>query len=123
MKFAKAVYTVAGIYSILILTPFFFLYRQIGRYSPPAITHPEYFYGFVVVGLAFAVCFLIIAANPARLRPAMLATIVEKLGYGLASLCLFLAGRTPWQQMTFAVIDAIFGALFVVVYLTVPVQQ
>jgi hypothetical protein len=52
MKFAKIVFLIAGIQGLLILAPLYFLERTIGRQAPPAITHPEYFYGFVGVALA-----------------------------------------------------------------------
>lgn len=34
---------VAGIYGLLILSPIYFMENTIGRETPPAITHPEYF--------------------------------------------------------------------------------
>lgn len=123
MRFSKVLFRVAGITSILILLPFFFLYKQIGVSDPPAITHPEYFYGFLVVGLAFDVCFLVIGNDPVRLRPAMIPAAVEKLGYGLASLVLFLSGQTAWQQMAFASQDILFGILFLVAYRMVGREQ
>jgi len=42
----------AGIYGIAVIAPQYFMEAQVGRDYPPAITHPEYFYGFVGVGLA-----------------------------------------------------------------------
>ena len=35
---------------------------RVGRDYPPAITHPEYFYGFLGVAAAWQVAFLVIAA-------------------------------------------------------------
>jgi len=64
MRFAKIVFLVAGIYGLLILTPMYFLENKIGRDTPPAITHPEYFYGFVGVALAWQVLFLVSRAIP-----------------------------------------------------------
>ena len=49
MKFARIVFLVAGIYGLLVVAPQYFLEARIGRDTPPAITHPEFFYGFVGV--------------------------------------------------------------------------
>src|SRR5262245_63460257 len=49
MKFARIVFLVAGIYGLLVVAPQYFLEAKIGRDTPPPITHPEFFYGFVGV--------------------------------------------------------------------------
>jgi len=53
VKFAKIVFTIAGIWGLLILTPHYFAEQTIGRDHPPAITHPEFFYGFLGVAIAW----------------------------------------------------------------------
>lgn len=47
VKFARIVFLIAGIYGLLILAPIYLLESKIGRHTPPAIIHPEYFYGFL----------------------------------------------------------------------------
>src|SRR5215469_6103014 len=69
MKFARVVYWVAGIWGILLITPLYFMFELIGRKDPPAITHPGFYYGFVGVALAWQIAFLVIARDPARMRP------------------------------------------------------
>ena len=59
---------VAGIYGLLILAPIYFMENKIGRETPPAITHPEYFYGFLGAGLAWQVLFLALSRDPVRYR-------------------------------------------------------
>ncbi len=49
--FARRAYTAAAVYGILALAPQYFLEQQVNRDFPPAITHPEYFYGFVGLAL------------------------------------------------------------------------
>jgi hypothetical protein len=66
MRFARWVFLLAGIYGIVAIGPQYFMEEKIGQDYPPAITHPEYFYGFIGVGLAWQVAFLIIARDPAR---------------------------------------------------------
>lgn len=63
------------------LTPLYFLFNVIRRNDPTPITHPGFYYGFVGVGLAWQAAFLIIATDPARFRPIMIAAILEKFSY------------------------------------------
>lgn len=117
MKFAKVVYSVSGIWSLLVLTPLFFLRDRLGEMDPPAITHPDYYYGFLCVGLSWAIVFFLIAGNPQRFRPIMLGTMAEKFGYGFFSLVLFLHGQTSASKFSFASCDLVFGVLFLIAFL------
>jgi len=120
MSFARWVYRIAGIYGILCLAPFFFLEEKIGRDYPPAITHPEHYYGFVGVSLAWQIAFLIIAADPVRYRPLMAATLVEKGIFGIASIVLFTQQRAPGLVLGFGLTDLTLGVLFLIAYLRTP---
>src|ERR1700730_5923016 len=95
MRFAKIVFFVAGIYGLLILTPMYFLEDKIGRDTPPAITHPEHFYGVVGVALAWQVLFLVLSTDPVRYRAMILPAVLEKVGWGLALSVLFSQHRLP----------------------------
>ncbi len=75
MRFATIVFWVAGIWGLLVLTPLYFMFDLIGRNDPPPITHPGFFYGFVGVGLAWQVAFIIIATDPVRFRPLMIPSL------------------------------------------------
>src|SRR5687767_9709755 len=57
MRFARYTFLAAGIYGMLVLVPQYFLESRIGDDNPPAITHPEYFYGFIGVAVAFQLVF------------------------------------------------------------------
>ena len=116
MKFAKRVFFIAGVYGLVVLAPQYFLEAKTGRDFPPAITHTEYYYGFVGVGLVFQVIFLIIARDPVRYRAVMIPAVLEKVTFGVAAVALFLAGRIPAVILGFAVVDLLLGALFVVAY-------
>ena len=94
MKFAKIVFWIAGIWGVLMLTPLYFIFDMIGRNDPPPITHPAFYYGFVSVGLAFQVVFIVIARDPVRLRPMMIPSMLEKFGYG-ATLLVALSAESP----------------------------
>jgi hypothetical protein len=93
MRFATIVFWVAGIWGLLVLTPLYFMFDLIGRNDPPPITHPGFFYGFVGVGLAWQVAFIIIATDPVRFRPLMIPSILEKASFGAAVIVLVLQGR------------------------------
>ena len=64
MKFARATYWLAAIYGILVLLPGFFLEDQFSRTSPPALTHPEFYYGFYGSALVWQFAFILIARSP-----------------------------------------------------------
>jgi hypothetical protein len=120
MSFARQVYRIAGIYGLLCLAPFLFLEEKIGRDYPPIITHPEHYYGFVGVGLAWQVAFLILATDPVRYRPLMTATFVEKGIFGVATIVLFAQHRIPGLVLGFGITDLVLGALFLAAYLRTP---
>jgi hypothetical protein len=118
VKFAKVVFFVAGIYGLLILTPIYFMENKIGRETPPAITHPEYFYGFVGVGLAWQVLFLVLSTDPIRYRAMILPSILEKISYGIALAVLFSQHRLPLSVLSIGSGDWIFAFLFLAAYFT-----
>ena len=117
MRFAKVVYLVAGIYGLAVIVPMYFLKVKIGRDLPPAITHPEYFYGFVGVALAWQILFLVLARDPLRYRPMMIPAIVEKLSYGIALVILHLQHRLPLIVFQVGSVDWLFAVLFAAAYI------
>ena len=116
MKFAKWTYLVAGLYGLLVLVPQYFLESRTGIDFPPPITHPEYYYGFIGVAVAWQIAFLIISRDPQRYRPLMIATVVEKYTYGIAVLLLFGQGRVAVAVLVTALIDLVLGTLFIVAF-------
>ena len=83
MRFAKVVFLVAGIYGLIVLLPLYFMEEQTGRDYPPPITHPEYYYGFTGVAVAWQLAFLVMSREPVRYRPLMIPAIVEKASFGI----------------------------------------
>jgi hypothetical protein len=120
MKFAKIVFWIAGIWGLLVLTPLYFLFDLIGRNDPPPITHPGFFYGFVGVALAWQVAFLFIAQEPARYRPLMIPSILEKASYSVAVFVLVFQGRMHPSDLVFGCTDLLLGLLFVIAYFKTP---
>jgi hypothetical protein len=116
MTFARRVFTVAWVYGFLSLVPMYFMEDWYMQRIPPALTHPEFYYGFIGVALAWQVLFILIAREPARLRPAMLPAVLEKAGWGIAVPVLVLQGRAPSFFVPAAVIDLVLGVLFVLAW-------
>lgn len=110
--FARRVFSIAGWYGLIVMLPQYFLEARIGRDYPPPITHPENFYGFIGITIAWQVMFLVIARDPVRFRPAMLPAIIEKLSFVIAMVVLFAQGRVASAPMGFVVIDFVLAILF-----------
>ena len=118
MKFAKVAFAVAGVWGLLVLPPLYFQYDTIGRDAPPPLTHPEFYYGFLGVALAWQIAFLIVASNPLRFRPIMLAAMIEKFSYVIAAGVLYTQGRLQAGPMAYgAIADLVLGMLFVTAYI------
>ena len=117
MQFSKWVFRLSGIYGIAVLIPFYFLEDRIGIQTPPAITHPEYFYGFLGVALAWQVAFLIISFNPLKYRLFMFPSMAEKFLYSGAVAVLFLQQRVPAVMLAAGAVDFMWMLLFMAVFL------
>jgi len=118
VKFARIVFGIAGVYGVLVLPPLYFLYDYVGRTDPPAITHPQFYYGFVGVGLAFQLVFFLIASDPARFRPMIAPSIIEKFTYAAACATLHSQGRIRFSDAASGLPDTLFCLLFVVAWFT-----
>jgi hypothetical protein len=123
MRFARWTFAIAGIYGLIVMLPHYFLEAFIGRSFPPPITHPEFFYGFVGIAVAFQVLFLLIARDPIRLRPAMLAAIIEKAVFVVPAFILVSAGRAAPALLIGATGDLVLGILFTIAYLRTPSER
>ena len=120
MKFAKYLFYVAGIWGILVITPLFFIFDKIGQQDPPPVTHPLFYYGFAGVAVAWQFVFLAIGSNPVRFRPLMLVSILEKLGYFLPAVVLYLQHRVHPADLFISFGDALLAVLFFVACLKTP---
>lgn len=116
MRFAKVVFWIAAIWGFVVITPLFFIFDRIGVQDPPPITHPGFYYGFATVTLAWQIAFVVIARDPARLRPMMIPAIFEKYLYVIAATVLYVQARIKAPDMIFVAADAILGVLFVVAW-------
>jgi hypothetical protein len=120
MKFARVVFLIAGVWGLAILTPLYFTFDLVGRSYPPAITHPDFYYGFVSVAWVWQVAFLMIGRNPVRHRPFMLVAILEKLIYVTAMVSLYVKGYLHVSQVVVAIPDFTLAMLFVAAFVMTP---
>src|SRR5216684_3085886 len=102
MKFAKIVFWIAGIWGVLVFTPLFFIFNKIGQQDPPPVTHPGFYYGFAIVGMAWQFAFMVIATDPVRYRGIMVPAMLEKFGYAVAIAVLYLQKRVHPADLTFS---------------------
>jgi hypothetical protein len=116
MNFARRVFQVAAIYGLAVLVPQYFLEGRTGRDFPPPITHPEYYYGFVGVAVAWQLAFLVIARDPVRYRPLMPVAVVEKAAFGVPAIILYALGRLSAQMLGAGLIDLTLGTFFIAAY-------
>jgi hypothetical protein len=120
MRFARVVFAVAGILGLIVLTPGFFTIDMLGQQFPPPVTHPDFYYGFLTVTIAWQVAFLIIATDPVRYRPLMIAAMLEKFPYVAMLLVLYSRGQLAAPQLAAVGVDGTLGVLFVAAYLKTP---
>jgi hypothetical protein len=116
MKFARIVFGIAAAYGIISPLPLYFLLERIGREAPPAVTHPEFYYGFVGVGLLWQFVFVVIAKEPIRYRPIMPIAMLEKVVYTIPVLILFSLGDVNVKLLGPSLVDPFFCVLFIAAY-------
>jgi hypothetical protein len=116
MQFGRWIFRSAGIYGVIVLLPQYLMEERLGRDCPPAITHPEYFYGFLGVALSRQVAFLLIGQDPARYRLLMIPALLEKASFGIAAIVLFADRLISNTLLVFGILDLIWGLLFLVAF-------
>ena len=116
MLFARRVFLTAAVYGVLVLALQYFMEARVGRDFPPPITHPEHFYGFIGVALAWQVLFVVVALDPIRYRPLMPVAVLEKLAFGVAAVVLFTQGRIHAAVLGAGLIDLLLASLFITAF-------
>lgn len=107
----RRIYTVAGIYGLIILLPLYFGEHALAAMGQ-ALTRPEYYYGFVGAAASFQLVYLMIGRDPLRFRPLMPVTLIAKLSFTIPVAILFALGRVDLPTMILATIDALIGVAF-----------
>ncbi|WP_370153155.1 hypothetical protein [Ferrovibrio sp.] len=105
---ARWIFRIAGIYGLLVLVPLYFMEN---RLDPPP-THPEQYYGFLGVAVAWQLAYLVISTDPARYRLLMLPGIVSKVAWAGALAVLHAGGRVAADAFWIGQADWLLAALF-----------
>jgi hypothetical protein len=116
MRFAKWVFTVAGIWGVVVLMPLFWLVDITGRPYPPPTDYPQFFYGFLLVAMAWQLAFLTIGRDPVRFRLLMIPAMFEKLGYVSMLILMRAQSRISALDAQPAWPDLVLGLLFVAAF-------
>ena len=111
-RFARWVFLIAGLYGLLVLLPQYFMEARFNTYFAPPLNHPEQFYGFIGVAVAWQFAFLLIAREPRRFRLFIFPAVLEKVSFGAATLVLYAQGRVAPVVVLAGTIDLLFAALF-----------
>ena len=112
MKNARLIFTIAGFYGLIVLTPFLFLERMIAERTPGGLTHPEYYYGFLGAALVMQLVYLIIGRDPARYRAFMPLAALAKLAFFVPVTILYLQEKVSALTLEFASVDALLAFAF-----------
>jgi hypothetical protein len=116
MKSARIVFAVAALYGMSVTVPLYFSEQALAVQYPPPLAHPEYYYSFAGVTLVWQILFVLIAVAPDRLRPAILACVLEKLSLLPTFFILNPQGRFPQLWVPLVIIDILFAVLFLVAF-------
>jgi hypothetical protein len=120
MQFAKRVFVIAGVAGVLLVLPAYFLEGRAATLDPPAIEHPEFYYGFVGVVFVWQFVYILIGTDPLRYRRVMLLAAAAKGTFVITLLALLAMGRIRSLWLGFAAFDGTFAALFLIAYANTP---
>jgi len=116
MKLAKWIYLVAGVFGLLVMAPMALAEKAIEQIMPPAVYHPEFFYGFVLLNACWQILYLFLSTDPIRYRPMMIPSFLAKASGVAALTWLSLQGRISSQWTVTIIVDGIWALLFVVAF-------
>jgi hypothetical protein len=121
-KIARNIFRISGAYGILILAPQLFRESAFSA-SGAALDHPEFFYGFFLVSLAFQMIIIIISTDPLTYRPMMLAGFIEKGGHFSSCIFLFFRHRLATDMLIASSPDGLMLCLFIYCYIITSKQN
>ena len=113
---ASLIFRIAGIYGLIVLLPLFFAEPMFALYAPPALTHPEYYYGFLGAAATMQLVYLTIATDPVRYRALMPIAALAKLNFVAAVAILFAMGRLEAFALSLPTVDLVIGIAFLWVW-------
>ena len=114
MKLARWTFRTAGFFGLIAMVPLLFMEKLIVQIMPPAVNHPEFFYGFVILNLCWQILYLFLSKDPIRFRPMMIPSFFAKASGPIALIWLYVQGRISQQWITTTILDGVFAVLFLV---------
>lgn len=120
MRFARWVYLLAGIVGVLVVAP---MYAKDRFLEGKPLAHPEFYYGFVAVTLAWQLQYALIGTDPLRYRPAMPVAMLAKGGFALSMALLYANDLVGVRWLGAAAFDGFWVLLFLVGYVLTPRRQ
>jgi hypothetical protein len=120
MKTPRLIFTISGIYGLLILTPFLFLELKVAELTPGGLSNPEYYYGFIGAAWVMQLVYLTIGRDPVRFRPLMPVAALAKTVFFVTILILFLQEKVPAPALEFASVDALLAFAFLYAWRVTP---
>lgn len=115
MTFAKWVFTIGGIWGVIVIAPLFFMENSLAAMTGP-FSHPDTYYGFAASTLAWQFGYLLIGRDPVRYRPFMLLGAFGKAVFFGACWTLAILGRVQPLVAWAVTPDIILAILFVVAW-------
>jgi hypothetical protein len=116
MKLAKWIFLIAGIFGLLATIPLAFSGKVIEQMMPGSLSHPEFFYGFVLLDMCWQVLYLFLSTDPVRYRPMMIPSLLAKASGTVALTWLYVLGRVSGLWITVAIVDGVFAVLFLIAF-------
>jgi len=102
----------AAVFGVIILLPLYFFEKYIAANFPPAINHPEFYYGFLAAALFWQVAYFLIGGDPIRYRVFMIPACLVKTSFGLSLIFLFFQHRIGFVTVASGFPDLILAVLF-----------
>jgi hypothetical protein len=119
MKTARWIFRLAAIYGLAALLPLYFLEQRIGRETPPALTHLEYFYGFIGAAGVMQLIYWLVSTDPVRFRPVIRIAVLAKLSFVVPAVLLAMYAGLSGAPLALAAVDLCLAMAFSVAYCTV----
>ncbi len=116
VRFARNFCTFVGWYGIVTLLPLLFIEAKFGYHQGPPVNHPEFYYGFLCLGLSWQVAFLLLGREPLPHRGFFIPAGLEKLTFGFSIIALYILAKVPLPVAIFGGIDLIFALGFFFIY-------
>jgi hypothetical protein len=117
-KWPTIIFKGAGVYGIIVML--LLLVAPAKVLGEPTVVHPEYYFGFVMVGMVWQIAFLVVGSDPIRYRPMMIVCMCEKFFYITLLAFLILTDRAPTRMIPAVVLDGLLGCAFVYAYRVTP---